>query len=137
WERSMTTNVERVRQLFAGFEAIDPERLADFFTDDATIQPVMKEPYVGRADIVRMFTLWAKGFSKVETPIRNLVGNGDVAFIEWLGKLEFDGKPHIVPCVGVFEFAGDKIKAWRLYYDSAIEGSTEISGLNPPLARKS
>jgi limonene-1,2-epoxide hydrolase len=133
----MTTTVDRVKQLFAGFESIDPERLADFFTDDAYIQPVMKEPYAGRAEIVRMFSLWAKGFSKVETPIVNLVGDSKTAFIEWLDKSEFDGKPHIVPCVGVFEFEGDKIKAWRLYYDSAIEGSTEISGLNPPLSRKS
>ncbi len=132
----MTTNVDRVKQLFAGFDPIDPERLADFFTDDAIVQPVMKMPYEGRSGIVHMFTLWAKGFSKVETPIVHLIGDGDVVFIEWLDKSEFDGKPHIVPCVGVFEFAGDKIKAWRLYYDSAIEGSTEISGLNPPLNRK-
>ena len=132
----MTTNVDRVQQLFAGFGSIDPERLADFFTDDATVQPVMKEPYEGRAGIVHMFTLWAKGFTKVETPIQNLVGDGNVVFIEWLDKSEFDGKPHIVPCVGVFEFAGDKIRAWRLYYDSASEGSTEISGLNPAIKRK-
>ena len=52
-------------------------------------------------------------------------------FIEWLDKSEFDGKPHIVPVVGVLEFSGNKIKAFRMYYDSSIEGSTEISGLNP------
>jgi limonene-1,2-epoxide hydrolase len=131
----MATNVERVKELFAGFAAIDPERLADFFTDDAEVQPVMKDPYVGRAEIVRMFSLWAKGFGKVETPIRNIVGDDHVVFIEWLDKSEFDGKPHIVPCVGVLEFSGSKIKAFRMYYDSSIEGSTEISGLNPRKAR--
>ena len=58
-------------------------------------------------------------------------GDDNVVFIEWLDKSEFDGEPHIVPCVGVLEFSGDKIKAFRMYYDSSIEGSTEISGLNP------
>jgi limonene-1,2-epoxide hydrolase len=133
----MATKTEIVQALFDGFGDVDPERLADFFTDDATIQPVMKEPYEGRAGIVRMFGLWKSGFTKVDTPVRHLISSGDVAFIEWLDKSEFNGEPHIVPCVGVFEFAGDKIAAWRLYYDSAIEGSTEISGLNPPLSRSS
>ena len=127
----MTTTVERVKELFAGFGAIHPEHLADFFTEDAQIQPMMKEPYAGRAEIVRMFELWAKGFGKVETPIRQIVGDDQVVFIEWLDKSEFNGRPHVVPCVGVLEFAGPKISAFRMYYDSAIEGSTEISGLNP------
>ena len=60
----MATNVDRVKGLFAGFAALDPEHLADFFTDDAEVQPMMKDPYVGRSEIVRMFSLWAKGFSR-------------------------------------------------------------------------
>lgn len=127
----MTTTVDRVKELFAGFAAIDPEYLADFFTDDAQVQPMMKDPYVGRADIVRMFTLWAKGFGKVSTPIRQIVGDDKVVFIEWLDTSEFEGRPHVVPCVGVLEFTGEKISAFRMYYDSAIEGDTAISGLNP------
>src|SRR3990170_2971420 len=86
-----TTTVDRVKELFAGFGAIDPERLADFFTDDAQIQPMMKDPYVGRADIV--------------------------------------------PCVGVLEFTGPRISAFRIYYDSALEGSTDVSGLNARTSR--
>ena len=126
----MGTNVERVEELYRKFSRIDPDELAAYFTEDGYVQPVMKEPYQGRAEIRRMFGLWAQHFSDVDTPLRNIAGEGNVVFTEWLDKSEFDGKAHVVPCVGVFEFDGDKIKAWRLYYDSALEGSTEISGLN-------
>ena len=91
-------------------------------------------PYKGRAEI-HMFGLWAT-FGNVVTPLRNIVGNDRVVFTEWLDQSDFGGKHYAVPCVGVFEFEGDKIAAWRLYYDSAAEVSNELSGLNPPQRAK-
>jgi limonene-1,2-epoxide hydrolase len=125
----MSRSVAVVKELYAKFSAIDPDELAGYFTDDAYIQPVMKDPYQGRDEIRRMFGLWAT-FGNVETPLRNIVGDDRVVFTEWLDQSDFGGKHYAVPCVGVFEFAGDKIAAWRLYYDSAAEVSSEASGLN-------
>jgi limonene-1,2-epoxide hydrolase len=122
-------SVEIVEELYSKFSAIDPDELAAYFTEDGYVQPVMKDPYQGRDGIRRMFSLWAN-FGNVETPLRNIVGNDRVVFTEWLDQSDFGGKHYAVPCVGVFEFEGDKIAAWRLYYDSAAEVSTELSGLN-------
>ena len=131
----MSGTVSIVEELYSKFSAIDPDDLVEYFTDDAYIQPVMKDPYKGRAEIRRMFGLWAT-FGNVVTPLRNIVGNDRVVFTEWLDQSDFGGKHYAVPCVGVFEFEGDKIAAWRLYYDSAAEVSNELSGLNPPQRAK-
>jgi limonene-1,2-epoxide hydrolase len=48
---------------------------------------------------------------------------------EWSDESSFDGKRYVIPCTGVFEFEGEKIKAWRLYYDYAAEPQAE-TGLN-------
>lgn len=122
-------SVAVVEELYSKFAAINPDELVEYFTDDAYIQPVMKDPYEGREGIRRMFGLWAN-FGNVETPLRNIAGDDRVVFTEWLDQSDFGGKHYAVPCVGVFEFEGDKIKAWRLYYDSAAEVSSELSGLN-------
>ena len=110
-------NVAVVKHLYASFSHIDPDELTDLFTDDAYIQPMMKEPYAGRAEILRMFGIWATRFSGISTPLRNIVGNGDVVMTEWSDESDFDGARTVLPCTGVFEFEGTKIKAWRLYYD--------------------
>ena len=125
----MNRTVTVVEELYSKFSAIDPDELVEYFTENAYIQPVMKDPYQGREEIRRMFGLWAN-FGNVATPLRNIVGNDRVVFTEWLDESDFGSKHYAVPCVGVFEFEGDKIAAWRLYYDSAAEVSSEQSGLN-------
>ena len=125
----MNRTVTVVEELYSKFSAIDPDKLVEYFTENAYIRPVMKDPYQGREEIRRMFGLWAN-FGNVATPLRNIVGNDRVVFTEWLDESDFGGKHYAVPCVGVFEFEGDKIAAWRLYYDSAAEVSSEQSGLN-------
>jgi limonene-1,2-epoxide hydrolase len=124
-----TRNVERIRELYRKFSHIDPDELASFFTDNGYIQPMMKDPYAGHDEIRRMFGIWASQWSGVETPLRNIVGTGDVVMTEWSDESSFDGKRYVIPCTGVFEFEGEKIKAWRLYYDYAAEPQAE-TGLN-------
>ena len=119
-----------VKDLYSRVDAIDPDALAGFFAEDAYVQPVMKDPYVGRDGIRRMFALWAS-FRNVDTTLRNVVGDDRVVFTEWLDVSDFGGTHYEVPCVGVFEFDGELISAWRLYYDSAAEVSSDASGLNP------
>ena len=114
-------NIERVRELYGKFSHIDPDEMALFFTEDAYIQPMMKDPYSGRDEIRRMCGIWASHWSGIEMPLRNVVGSGNVVMTEWSDESTFEGKPYVIPCAGVFEFDGDKIKAWRLYYDYAAE----------------
>ncbi len=111
-------NIGIVRKLYASFSKIDPIALTDLFADDAYVQPIMKEPYRGRDEILRMFTIWSTRFSRVETPLRNVVGQGDVVMVEWSDESDFGGERTVLPCVGGFEFVGAKIKSWRLYYDN-------------------
>ncbi len=121
--------IQRVRDLFGEFGHLDVDRACSYFHDDGYIQMMMKEPYAGMAEIRNMFTLWATRYGAVDTPIRQITGTGNVVMVEWSDESTHNGQRYVVPCVGVVEFDGDRIKAWRLYYDSALEASSETTGL--------
>lgn len=129
-------NVEVVRELYRKFSDINPDELTDLFTDDGYVQPMMKEPYAGHEEIRRMFCIWASRFHAIDTPLRNIVGSGDVVMTEWSDESSFNGRRTVLPCTGVFEFEGDKIKAWRLYYDHDDTRSV-AAGLKPRSVRPS
>jgi limonene-1,2-epoxide hydrolase len=124
-------NIATVRALYEKFSHIDPDELAELFSEDAYVQPVMKDPYSGRSEIRRMFSIWQSHFGDVQTPLRNIVGSGNVVMTEWSDESTFKDKRYVIPCTGVFEFEGEKIKAWRLYYDSTEEARSTETGLNP------
>jgi limonene-1,2-epoxide hydrolase len=45
------------------------------------------------------------------------VSKGDVVIAERLDRTVAGGKPVDLPCCGVFELQGGRIKAWRDYFD--------------------
>jgi limonene-1,2-epoxide hydrolase len=128
----MERRLEVVRKLYAKFSHIDPDELTDMFTDNACVHMMPKDPYIGRGEIHRMFTIWGTAYGNVYTPLTNIVGQGNVVMTEWLDQSDFGGAHYAIPCMGVFEFDGDRISAWRVYYDYAMEApQAGVSGLKP------
>jgi limonene-1,2-epoxide hydrolase len=124
-------NIETVKALYRQLSNIDVDELVGLFAEDGYVQPVMKDPYSGHAEIRRMFSIWQTRFEDVRTPLRNIVGSGNVVMTEWSDESTFKGKRVVLPASAVFEFEGDKIKAWRLYYDSPDDTRSTETGLNP------
>jgi limonene-1,2-epoxide hydrolase len=122
--------IELVEKFHRDMSNIDPDDFTSRFEDDGYIQMMMKEPYSGRDEIHKMFSLWASNYSGVITKPRSVTGQDNRVAVEWLDTSDHDGKHYEIPCFGIFEFNGDKIAAWRIYYDYALEAG-QTAGLKP------
>ncbi|MBK9612327.1 limonene-1,2-epoxide hydrolase family protein [Candidatus Amarobacter glycogenicus] len=49
----------------------------------------------------------------------NVAAAGNVVFAERIDRTDAGGKHVDLPCVGVFEMDGGKIRVWRDYFDLA------------------
>ena len=59
------------------------------------------------------------GWDRTEWRILHIASAGHVVFAERVDVTDAGGRHVELPCVGVFEFAGAKIKTWRDYFDLA------------------
>jgi limonene-1,2-epoxide hydrolase len=103
------------------WNSLDLDAVMDHFTEDASYANVpMGPPNVGKAAI-RGFI---EGFLSDTTEINFIVhqqveGSDGVVMNERTDVLVMDGKRVELPVMGVFEFRGGKISAWRDYFDMA------------------
>lgn len=109
------------------WNALDVDRLMTFFTDDAEYANVpMGPPNVGK-DAIRTFI---DGFVAMTTEIHFVVhhqveSDDGIVMNERTDTLVMNGNRVELPVMGVFEFEGGKIKAWRDYFDmSAFTGAS-------------
>ncbi len=127
----MTDNAARVTAMLACWKSRDVEAILAFFTEDAVYTNVpIDPPNVGKAQI-REFLNWffgATGDLEFVTSHQATGADGTV-MNERIDRLDFAGKVVELPVMGVFEFRGDLICAWRDYFDMALLDmlGTEVS----------
>jgi limonene-1,2-epoxide hydrolase len=127
----MTDNTARVTAMLASWQNRDIETIVSFFTDDAVYTNVpIDPPNVGKAQI-REFLNWFFGaVGELEfTIVRQNEGPDGTVMNERIDRLDFAGTVVDLPIMGVFEFRGELICAWRDYFDMALlDGlGTEVS----------
>ena len=114
-----TDNIAVIRAFCADFSHLDTDRMMAYFTGSPTYHNMPGPPAVGteavRATIQRFLSSW----QKTDWDLLNIAGNGDVVFAERLDRTDSNGKHVDLPCVGVFEMEGGKIRTWRDYFDLA------------------
>jgi limonene-1,2-epoxide hydrolase len=118
----MTDNATRVTAMLASWQTRDIETIVSFFTDDAIYTNVpIDPPNVGKAQI-REFLNWFFGaVGELEfTILRQNEGPDGTVMNERVDRLDFGGKLVDLPIMGVFEFRGNLICAWRDYFDMAL-----------------
>ena len=108
-----------VEKMVAAWDARDWKLVTALFTDDGVLHSMMLEPIVGREAIGKRIDLLGAGTESITLHIHNIAVTGNTVFIERTDEFVFKGHPGKVPVVGVLEVEGDKIKAWREYYDRA------------------
>lgn len=115
----MANNEQIIRDFIAAWSRLDPEELAGYFTEDGVYYNMPTQPVQGR-DAVRQFIGgFLKDWTSTEWDILNLMSAGDVVVAERLDRTMVGDKPVNLPCCGVFEMDGGKIKVWRDYFDLA------------------
>jgi limonene-1,2-epoxide hydrolase len=118
----MTDNATRVSAMLASWQTRDVDTILGYFTEDAIYTNVpIDPPNVGKAQI-REFLNWFFGaVGDLEfTILRQNEGPDGTVMNERVDRLDFAGKLVDLPIMGVFEFRGELICAWRDYFDMAL-----------------
>lgn len=112
------SNLNKVCDFIAKFEALDVEGIMATFSDDAFYHNIPMEPLIG-IDAIRGFIVpfmqpitgisWALHFIAEDD-------NG-VVMTERVDTFIFADKRVVMPVMGTFEFENDKLVKWRDYFD--------------------
>jgi limonene-1,2-epoxide hydrolase len=114
----MSTREEQVVCDFcAAWSRRDPDELLGFFTADAVYHNMPMAPVSGREAIRRVFDFFLPPSEKIDWEVRHVASAGPVVFTERVDRFVMGGKVVELPVAGVFELRGDKIAAWRDYFD--------------------
>lgn len=113
----MGENARIVRDFIAAWSRLDAAELAGFFAPDGVYHNMPARPVAGREAVQAFIAGFIKDWSATEWDVLNIVEAGDVVIAERLDRTRVGDKPVDLPCCGVFEMSGGKIKAWRDYFD--------------------
>ena len=109
-----------VREFCDAWSRRDADELTGYFTDDAVYHNMPLEPLRGREAIRAFLTGFLAGAETAEFRMINLVADGDIVMTERIDRFTLAGRAGEFPVMGIFEISGDKIAAWRDYFDMAV-----------------
>ena len=117
----MSGNSEIIDSFMQAWGSRDLEAIMAHFAEDAAYANVpMGPPHVGKPAILAFIEGFIGSASEINFIVHNQVeGANGVVMNERTDILAFEGNRVELPVMGVFEFEGDKIKAWRDYFDMA------------------
>lgn len=114
----MSTQAERVvRDFCAAWSRRDADELLGFFTDDAVYHNMPMAPVSGRDAIRQVFELFLPPSERIDWEIRHLACAGTIVLTERVDRFVMAGRMVELPVAGIFELRGDRIAAWRDYFD--------------------
>jgi limonene-1,2-epoxide hydrolase len=116
---SETTADTTVRAFCAAWERMDLDEMMAFFTDDAVYHNIPMAPMEGAAAIREGLAGMGSIMSGIRFEIHRQAVNGSVVMNERTDHITMGERTIALPVMGVFELEGDKIKAWRDYFDMA------------------
>jgi len=106
-----------VREFLAAWSRLDPEELAGYFCEDGIYHNMPTGPVQGRKQVEEMIRGFAASWTETEWEILHLLADGDVVIAERVDRTKAGEKSVDLPCTGIFEMEGGKIKVWRDYFD--------------------
>lgn len=115
----MSDNEKMIRDFVAAWSRLDADELAAFFTEDGVYHNIPAQPVAGRENVRRFIAGFVSGWTSTDWEITKLVVSGDTVVAERVDRTMAGDKPVNLPCCGVFEMEGGRIKVWRDYFDMA------------------
>jgi limonene-1,2-epoxide hydrolase len=109
--------IEIVRRFCAAWSNVDPDQIAEYFTDDAVYHNIPMDPITGRDTIKSFIAGFAGGAEQIDFRVRNIVADGPVVLTERVDVFVMPAGRVELPVMGTFEVKDGKIAAWRDYFD--------------------
>jgi limonene-1,2-epoxide hydrolase len=114
-----TDNVSIIREFIEAWSSLDADKLADYFTEDGTYHNMPTQPVTGKENVRAFIQGFLATWTETQWDILHILGEGDVVVAERLDRTKTSLGDVDLPCTGVFEMEGGKIKVWRDYFDLA------------------
>jgi limonene-1,2-epoxide hydrolase len=95
----------------------DVDELLNFFTEDAVYHNMPIDAVQGRDGIRNMLNVFVPGARAITFEIVHIASSGNVVHTERVDTFEMEDRTVVLPVAGVFELRGEKIAAWRDYFD--------------------
>ena len=134
----MSTNADRLRQLFVDLDRLDFDAVAAHCTDDCVYDdmPFAEATVTGPAAIRAKLELGLGMLERLPTTIHELVENRDTIMVErtevWHHR---GGERATLPVAAVFKFRDGKITLWRDYWDAKTLFSQQPASWLPDVPR--
>ena len=107
---------EVVRAQLNAWATLDAEKILSYFSDEA----VLVDPtgtYRGLGEVRSWVRGHVKRMDHADLEVLNVAVNDTLVMVERVDRFIYDGKNVSAKCMGAFEVVGDKIIAWRDYFD--------------------
>jgi limonene-1,2-epoxide hydrolase len=106
-----------VQRFCATWSTMDIDQIMSFFAEDAVYHNIPMAPLVGHADIRALIESFTAGVERVDFDVLHAVAQGGVVLTERVDRFTSATGVISLPVMGAFEVDGDKITAWRDYFD--------------------
>src|SRR3954466_8151864 len=111
------TPVELVRRFCDAWSGGDLDAIVAYFTDDAVYHNIPVAPVTGKDAIRATIAGFTGGVDTIEFRVLNISADGNVVMTERVDAFITSTVTIELPVMGTFEVKGDKIAAWRDYFD--------------------
>jgi limonene-1,2-epoxide hydrolase len=116
---AMTSNEDIVRDFIAAWSRLNVDEIVDFFTADGIYHNMMSKPVSGHDALRRFIGGFIANWTATDWEIVNILAHGDLVIAEHVDRTKVKEKQVDLPCCGIFELSGGKIRQWRDYFDLA------------------
>jgi limonene-1,2-epoxide hydrolase len=119
----MESPIDLVRRFCAAWSTnASTAELAAFFADEAVYHNIPFTPISGKDAIADNIDSFIRpgppGIEAIEFRLVNIAANGPIVMTERTDVFKVAGRSFELPVMGAFEIDGDKIQAWRDYFDT-------------------
>ena len=109
--------------MMAAWVARDWDKVVALFAEDGVLEIVpLRAQHKGHEAIRGHLNEVAGGIDALSFDVRTLVASDNIVTFERDDVFTYNGKDARVPVVGIMEVEGDKVKAWREYFDGFTMG---------------
>jgi limonene-1,2-epoxide hydrolase len=106
-----------VRAELHAWSGLDAAEIVSYFSPDGVWDNVALGVHRGHDEIRKAVEGYVKRMESTTLEIVNLAVNGNIVLTERVDRMVYDGNKISARCMGAFEVVGDKITAWRDYFD--------------------
>jgi ketosteroid isomerase-like protein len=113
------TPSDRIRTMFATFDAKDVSGLAAFMTDDVRLRLGNAEPVQGKSALLEAVNAFIASVAGFRHEVLNVWSDADALIAEFdMHHTRLDGREVTVPCCNVFRLRDGLVAEYRSYIDA-------------------